>query len=83
MGHMGLGGFAHNLPGYLPRGMIPGSALEGSLAGYLTCMLPFTVGQGLYPAAGGGAALPAQPGHPPPGHKGTWAPAPQSLGRGR
>lgn len=43
-----------------------------------------TVGQGLHPAAGGGVVLPAQPQHPPPGHKGTCPTlCPQSPGRGR
>ena len=38
-------------------------------------------GQGLHPAAGGGAAVPAQSRHPSPGHKGTRLPAVPSPGR--
>lgn len=67
----GSGGVDWRRAGRKAEGRVGGGGGEVE-ADCLACTTAFaTVGQGLHPAAGGGVALPAQPQHPPPGHKGT------------
>lgn len=56
-----------------------GGEERGAAGGWLST--GSAAGQGLHPAAGRGAALPTQPRHPSPGHKGTRLPAAPSPGR--